>query len=102
VIISLKEGVVLSTARPECLDAIQACARVVYNLSGHQALTVTSITDGEHGRKSLHRFGLAFDFRTREWAKEEADYLIGEMQAVLGDGYDVILESDHGHCEYDP
>jgi hypothetical protein len=98
--IYLKEGVDLSTARPETLEAIQICAIICADY--RQRLIVTSITDGNHSAKSLHRFGLAFDFRTRDWSADTKDYLIKTMQTSLGHSYDVVDEPDHGHVEFDP
>ena len=100
VIIALKDGVELWTARPEALEAIQKCAEVCYENGA--LFAITSITDGEHGRKSLHRYGLAFDVRSRDWDPDQKRLLLGEFQAVLGDGYDVVDEADHTHVEYDP
>lgn len=58
-------------------------------------LYITSIRDGNHSPGSLHYDGLAFDIRYGNASKEK-------MQAVLGTGWDVVFESNHIHCEYDP
>jgi hypothetical protein len=65
---------------------------------------VTSANDSEHGEGSLHFQNRAFDIRikniisgphaARGWAER--------MQVALGDDYDVLLEKDHIHVEYDP
>lgn len=100
VTIRLKEGVELATARPEILEAIQACAQECADYA--RVLTVTSIMDGEHGPKSLHRFGLAFDARTHTWTRDTIEYLSEQFSIALGHDYDVVLEDDHIHVEYDP
>jgi hypothetical protein len=68
---------------------------------------ITSANDGEHSDGSLHFDNRAFDIRikniiagtefplaARGWAER--------MRVALGDDYDVILEDDHIHVEYDP
>ena len=67
------------------------------------AFTVTSVRDGKHSARSLHYVGLAMDVRI--WAlKEDADktQAITELKAALGPDYDVVLEADHIHVEFDP
>ena len=63
---------------------------------------VTSGTDGTHRTGSLHYFGLAFDFRTRTVPASSRAGLRDEIAKRLGSNYDVVLESDHLHVEYDP
>ncbi len=67
-----------------------------------ETLVITSGTDGRHMEGSLHYVGLAFDFRTRTVHPNDRMALTASLQAALGDEFDVILESDHIHCEYDP
>ena len=68
---------------------------------------VTSANDGRHKKGSLHYKNRAYDIRiknivgilefplvARTWAER--------MQVALGDDYDVVLEEDHIHVEYDP
>lgn len=64
---------------------------------------ITSGNDGTHRANSLHYSGDALDFR--RWDSDRAgvtDAILGGLRYYLGDGYDVILESDHVHIEYDP
>jgi len=64
--------------------------------------TLTSGLEGKHGVKSLHPKGRALDFRTFELSAG-ADQSVAEyMQACLGDDFDVVVEPDHIHAEYDP
>jgi len=65
-------------------------------------LVVTSARDGKHMKKSLHYMGLALDLRIRDFAKHEAKIAAKFLQRRLGRHYDVVLESDHIHVEYDP
>lgn len=78
-------------------------------------VVITSITDGTHSRKSLHYVGRAVDVRfmgrhrmggvlggseshsmerTRDWAVR--------LRQQLGVAYDVLVEKDHLHIEWDP
>jgi hypothetical protein len=65
----------------------------------NETLTLTSCTDGDHKAGSLHHTGRAVDLRL-PIARREA--IVGELKNRLGDEYDVVLEVDHIHVEYDP
>ncbi len=65
-------------------------------------LTVTSGTDSTHSASSLHYSGYAEDYRTRDISASALSSMVAQVRAQLGNGYDVILESDHLHVEYDP
>ena len=66
-------------------------------------VVVTSGTDGVHGRVSRHYSGAALDYRTRHiTASGLKQRIAGEAKAALGQDFDVVLESDHLHVEYDP
>lgn len=72
---------------------------------------VTSLNDGDHKAtsarhpRSLHYEGRAADIRlpsryTNDAATDSAMLLT--LRGALGRDYDVILEADHFHLEYDP
>lgn len=63
-------------------------------------LIVTSGKDGVHGENSLHPEGNAADIRI--WHMEVPANFVWAMRRVLGKEFDVILEDDHIHMEYDP
>ena len=79
---------------------------------------VTSALDGVHSAKSarhsrsLHYAGLAMDFRLPgRWSgtawREETDPAIdravhADLALALGPEFDVVLEKDHLHAEFDP
>jgi hypothetical protein len=65
-------------------------------------LTITSGTDGKHKRGSKHYSGEALDVRTRNLTKANVKRVVDMLAARLGRGYDVVLETDHIHVEYDP
>jgi len=96
----LKPGVKPAGLKPELVLAL-IVAESVYQNYGYE-MTVTSINDGTHGRQTLHDFGYAADLRTRNVPESEREPMVTEIQQRLGDQYDVILENDHIHLEYDP
>lgn len=65
-------------------------------------LVITSCLDGTHMPLSLHYKGLAFDARSHDLAPQFQTHARDEMKKRLGPDYDVVLEKDHFHIEYDP
>jgi hypothetical protein len=66
---------------------------------------ITSANDSEHMEGSLHYENRAFDIRIKNIIgarNHEARLWAERMQVALGDDYDVLLEKDHIHVEYDP
>ena len=63
---------------------------------------ITEGTGGEHSKGSLHYVGLALDFRTRDMTDKMAEVLVMKIKESLGDQYDVVLEKDHIHVEFQP
>ena len=96
-----KHGVKLQGVSAEIV-AVWQVAETVYNNLGED-LVVTSVCEGQHGPNSLHYGGMATDLRTRVFKSEayinEAASLI---RGRLTDEYDVVVESDHIHIEFDP
>jgi hypothetical protein len=64
---------------------------------------VTSITDDAPGRlpNSLHKKGMAFDYRKLE-ATAMNNQWVSSSRFILGPDYDIVVEQDHIHCEFDP
>lgn len=97
-----KEGVRIRGIRPELWLAIKA-AEDSFDFLGQQ-LVVTSIVDGVHSSTSLHYVGHAFDCRTKHLSPERRLVILDDLKqrlAPLGD-FDVVLETDHLHVEYQP
>ena len=100
----LKNGVSIRGIKPEMVLALTIAAKVYerYGLT----LTITAVTDGKHRPGSLHYVGLAADLRlpgspadpTPPTSKE----LVANLQKALGSEFDVVLEADHIHVEYQP
>ncbi len=95
-----KEGVRPRGMRPEIGLALQI-AYHVYNKQNKE-LVITSLNDGNHGWGSLHYQGSAVDLRTRHLTTPEKRVILAEIKTGLGVDYDVILEKDHLHIEFQP
>ena len=68
---------------------------------------ITSGNDSTHSEGSLHFSDDAIDLRANNLTDTEAEEIVNELEAALGDDYDVIYENtnsanDHIHIEYDP
>jgi len=96
----LKAGVKPKGMQPEILLAI-IVARDVCQRLGKECV-ITSLTDGKHSKNSLHYSGKAVDLRTRDMERGEQAMYRDQMKDRLGDDYDVVLEKDHLHVEFDP
>lgn len=63
---------------------------------------ITSGIDGKHSRGSIHYSGGAVDLRSRDFADGDAEKAVAELKDALGPDFDVILEHNHIHLEYQP
>lgn len=98
--IQIKKGVRIRAMQPPVVLAISIAAGV-YEYFSQESMTVTSLCEGHHKRGSAHYSGRAFDLRI--WGLEEdIENIVKCLKHDLGDEFDVILESDHIHVEYDP
>ena len=97
----VKEGVKIAGLRPEILLAIQVADLVYLKITGEE-VWITEITGGTHGRGSLHYVGQAIDIRTRGLSKETIANIALEIRERLGENYDVVIESNHIHIEFQP
>lgn len=101
--VSFKEGVVVKFNKYTA--AMIDAAEMVWALkvfSKNHGPVVTSGREGRHGAQSLHYVDRALDFRTRNLKNSTKRKVSMGMQIALGEDYDVVLESDHLHVEYDP
>ena len=97
----LKEGVVTNGIRQELLLAL-IVANDVYSQHGKD-LVVTSLNDGKHSLTSLHYSGCAADLRTHYFEDaEDVKDVAASIKNRLGIDYDVVVEKDHIHMEYQP
>lgn len=68
----------------------------IYKQNGLGDAVITSTYDGNHSIASLHYAHLAIDVRRC------SNYVRDKIKAELGTNFDVVLEADHLHIEYDP
>lgn len=93
----LKQSVHLHGVRSEIVLALLIADGIYASLADE--LVITSVIDGRHMRGSLHYIGAAADIRL-----PSSDPLLVrvEIAEALGAQYDVVLESDHIHIEFQP
>ena len=97
--ITIKAGVKAGGIQPELLLAIMVIHGIY--LRNSCPCTITSLMEGVHSTNSLHYKGRAVDIRTRDVSKPLLDAMVKEIKIGLGDEYDVVLEGDHLHVEWD-
>jgi len=93
----IKAGVDISRLRPEIRKKLNEIARRVWSIEKEE-LIITSTWEGVHSEGSLHYADLAVDIRRHK----NGNLVRDTLQYKLGMDYDVVLESDHIHIEYDP
>lgn len=98
-LIHLKEGVDWHEIDHRIYHAVAIAAEVWKGL-GKPTLTITSGRRPATGRRSWHWYGCAVDLRI--WGLDDPAVAARRLAAALGDDYDVVLESDHIHVEFDP
>lgn len=100
--LKLKSDVKVTGLRPEMLLAL-VVASDVYQRHDHD-LTITSLLDGAHSRTSLHYAGCAADLRTvaANIPKSTIDSIAADIRKALTGDYDVVVERDHLHLEFQP
>jgi len=97
----LKDGVTLNGIQPELLLAIWVIEQCFSD--SNLRTTITSLTDGEHSKDSLHYVGLAVDVRIWDLVtKVDQEEMCIRLRKALGKESDVVLESTHIHVEFDP
>lgn len=96
----LKAGVVFSVV-PSVARRLHVIESIYERVCGRE-MVITSVSDGVHRAGSRHYTGEAFDIRTRDLEVEVVLSLVRELKAALGKSFDVVLEVDHVHVEYDP
>lgn len=94
---SIKPGVRCFGVRPEVVLALHI-AQHIYEAFDFD-FVVTSLVEGTHTRASLHYTGCAADLRL---PPSRAVEVVAALQSALGDDFDVVLEGDHVHMEFQP
>ena len=96
----IKSSVDLRGLQPQMCIAYLIASRC-YEKHGYTCV-ITSASDSKHGPNSLHYCGKALDIRTRHVLEVIKPALRDEIADALGPQFDVVLESDHIHLEFDP
>ncbi len=63
---------------------------------------LSSAIDRTHSRGSLHYVGLAIDIYWERFTQFDGDEFRVNLKEQIGVHYDVVLEGDHVHVEYQP
>lgn len=95
--IILGDKVRLHGIRAEVVLAMTIAERLYDNIG--QTLVITSVTDGKHMRASIHYTGGAFDIGL---PINDNDGMRQRIANGLGPDFDVVLEGDHIHVEWQP
>jgi hypothetical protein len=96
-----KNGVKIMGLQPELLAALAVCDDI-YQKFYNTDMVVTSAVDGKHAITSLHYAGAAADLRTRNIDTVHWDQLAEDLRLALTSEFDVVLEADHIHLEFQP
>jgi hypothetical protein len=98
--LTLKPDVRIFGLRPEIVIAILVAERAYAEIGCE--LMLTSGIEGTHSAGSLHYAGSAADFRTLNVTPDKLKLLVEKIGAALGPDFDVLLESNHLHVEFQP
>lgn len=96
----LKETVKVQGITPEMIVGTMV-ANAAYKAFGYDPVW-TSAVDSKHSLKSKHNSGNAVDYRVKHVPREKWELIEQRIKERLTRDYDVVLESDHIHIEYDP
>ena len=94
----IKNGVDLRGLSPQMALAYTIACKCY----GQYDCVITSANDSKHGPNSLHYKGQALDLRTRHLPEPAVQGIIDKLKVSLGEQFDVVLEADHFHLEYQP
>lgn len=98
--VKLKKSARIAGLKPEMVLGIMLMKGVFDKYD--RDLVITSALDSSHGRGSLHFVGQALDLRTRHLQENTVGPIVSELEEALGPDFDVILEGNHIHVEFQP
>jgi len=98
----LKKGVKIMGIKPEIAFVMPIIDGVVNIYDKVEGCVITSACDSKHGVGSRHYIGLGIDVRTRNMTEPQQQYCATDLNDRLGEDFDVVLEKDHIHIEFDP
>lgn len=97
---TIKNGVNVVGLQKEIIIALPTIDNVVS--SEVSCLVITSALEGHHGKGSLHPLGYAIDIRLPYKDELLNVKIVNVLKIRLGKDYDVVLETNHIHIEFDP
>ena len=97
----IKPGVDLRGLQPQMAIAYTIAVSIYAKHAQAGHCVITSASDGTHGPNSLHYSGRALDLRTRSLIHVAVPLIHRDLKLALGDQFDVVLEEDHFHIEWD-
>ena len=95
----IKQGVSIKNLNACMMPGLLAA--YAFCLENEYSCVITSGCDGVHSSNSLHYIGLALDFRTRQMSEPMQFKFVQYLRERLDECYDIVLEADHLHLEYD-
>jgi hypothetical protein len=98
--LSVKDSVRLTGIAPQMILAA-IVAEGVYR-DENAPCVITSCIDSKHRIASLHYVGHGLDLRTNNLLPEVRQTVADSLRERLGTEFDVILEDDHIHVEWQP
>lgn len=87
----IKPGVNINGLKPELVIGL-----IILDSMIKGGITITCGVEGQHMKGSLHYAGMAADIRT------PADSMLLLAREALGPQFDLVVEFDHWHLEYQP
>lgn len=96
------------TLQPNMAKALPGIEAAHHDADLARGAVITSANDSTHMQGSLHYRGLAVDLRTRDLAHIAISLLQAKLRGRLNgeesldQPYQIIVEADHLHVEWDP
>lgn len=97
--LKVKQGVQLDGLREPAVRILWAAMHVWLH-HAEPELAVTSAVRSWGVPGTVHPEGLALDLR--RWTETDPAELVRDMELMLGHDFDILLEADHIHAEWDP
>lgn len=99
--VRFKDGVSVDGIKKETI-ALIVILNTYFELRIGKELVITSCTDGKHMKNSKHYSGYAIDIRIRHLSVCEMNNLLAWFKSHHDREFDMVVEKDHIHVEYDP
>ena len=100
--ISIKLGCQFKRFTPQLADFIYAVCRAWDLYIPSVTPVITSANDGQHMDGSKHYLDKAWDLRIRNLEAGMIEEIARMLRVDLGKDWDIVVEKDHLHVEYDP